>query len=137
MKKAFCTPEVHLIKLDRIQPGTDLSLLSDEELLAVMQQGGYKQNKTMYIANEEYLSRSVAGETILVPIDSQNDGLNGMITFNEAGNLMWEWLQKKCTKADLAYRLAKEYEKEISDVEDDVDQFVDRAVKRGFVIVCE
>ena len=59
-----------------------------------------------------------------------------MITFNEAGAFLWEQLQKKRTEADLAYLLAKEYQKEPKDVEADVKIFLDGAVKRGFVAVC-
>lgn len=136
VKKRFCTPELHLIKLDNIQPETDLANLSDDELLKIMQQDDYRKNKVCYMANSNFIARKIAGEVILVPINESGDGLNGMITFNEAGAFLWEQLQKKRTEADLAYLLAKEYQKEPKDVEADVKIFLDGAVKRGFVAVC-
>lgn len=136
-KKPYRTPELHLVNLDKIQNGKDLSSLSDEELLALLKQGNHEENKKLYVANSEYISRDIAGETILVPTNTYGDGLNGMITFNQAGVFMWEQLQEKRTEAELIHLFAKKYEKEDCEVEADVKMFLDGAVKRGFVTVCE
>ena len=59
VKKRFCTPELHLIKLDNIQPETDLANLSDDELLKIMQQDDYRKKPNSLVCDMELIEETL------------------------------------------------------------------------------
>lgn len=92
--------------------------------------------KVYYLANQNFVTREIAGELLLVPVKEQTQKLNGMITFSEAGALLWKKLQKPCTQDDLVECLAKEYDKHPEEVKDDVTQFIENAIAKELVMMC-
>lgn len=145
IRKPFIPPALHLIRLDHAQSGRkshtpsgrNLSELSDPELAAILQQERILGHTHLYKASEGYAAREIAGETILVPVNDQAGAFNGMISFNPTGQFLWKLLQRNRTEGDLAYLLAKEYSKDLDEVALDVRSFLERAVKRGFVCICD
>lgn len=61
-------------------------------------------------AVKDVLLREIAGEYILVPMGSVAQRLNGMVSLNKSGLLLWNRLQAGCTEADLVEALLAEYE---------------------------
>lgn len=126
----FCI-EHHIVKLDNLPAGTQLGKLSDEELLEIMKQCNYFQNKARYIASDAYISREIAEEVVLVPMDDL--GENGMITFNETGAFLWKMLNKKQTAGDLVYALQQEFNVSQETADADVRLFLDSALRCGMI----
>ncbi len=94
------------------------------------------EEKIYYCANQNFVTREIAGELLLVPVKEQTQRLNGMITFSESGALLWKMLQQRCTKNDLLECLSKEYGIHLDDIKADVDCFIENALERELVIKC-
>lgn len=134
MKEAFLTPEWHAVDLNTDKPMPELAAMSDEDLERAMREGGYYENKALYRVTDNYVARSVAGETVLVPVGEQTKKLNGYATFTETGQFLWELLaQKRRTQADLVYALSREYGQPPDAVREDVKAFLDKAMQNGMV----
>lgn len=111
--------------------GTDLASLPEEELARLL------TRSVCYQASEGFVTREIAGEVLAIPVGMQTQRLNGMITFSEAGAFLWKLLEKRRTREDLIVMLAKEYDQQIDLVTRDVDEFLERALKRGLVVECK
>lgn len=79
-----------------------------------------------------FLLRSVAGETVVVPTGSQLD-LNMMITLNETGKFLWQQLQQEVDRQALIAALLGEYDVDEATAEQDVDDFVEKLERHGFL----
>lgn len=131
MKQPWITPEVHFIKLDAAPADVDLASLPDEELEKMV------APPACYQVSEGFVTREIAGEVLAIPVGAQAQRLNGMVTFSEAGAFLWKLLEKRRTREDLMIRLAKEYDQQIEQVIQDVDEFLNRALKRGLIVECK
>lgn len=93
-----------------------------------------EENNEYYEVTDRYVARTIAGETVLVPVGQQTISLNGFITFTDTGQFLWKLLaQKKCTEADLVQELLKEYNCTKEEVHEDVTAFLKKAVDSGVV----
>lgn len=135
MKKAFLTPEFHVVNLNTDKTMSELAAMSDTDLERVMTEGGYFENKALYQVTDNYVVRSVAGETVLVPVGEQNKQLNGYATFTETGQFLWNVLSEhRSTLGDLVFLLSREYGKKPEDVQEDVKEFLDKAIQNGMIV---
>lgn len=89
---------------------------------------------TYYRASDKFVTREIAGEVLVVPVGEQTAKLNGMIMFSEAGAFLWKLLLKKCTRSELQLGLAEEYGRTSAEVEADVDEFLEMAMKRELIV---
>ena len=46
-----------------------------------------------------YVLREVAGENIVIPVDSEAINFNGIMTLNETGKFLWNQLKQGCGRA--------------------------------------
>lgn len=131
MKKKMADMDWHIVRMDNLPADIQLGKLSDEELLGIMKQCHYDRNKACYIASDDFISREIAGELVLIPMDDL--GENGMVTFNETGTYLWKLLQEKRTSGDLAYALRQEFNVTDEIAAEDVQRFLDSACSCGMV----
>lgn len=89
---------------------------------------------TYYRASDKFVTREIAGEVLVVPVGEQTAKLNGMIMFSEAGAFLWKLLVKKSNRRELLLRLAEEYGKSSQEVEADVDEFLEKALKSELIV---
>ncbi len=87
-----------------------------------------------YQASEGFVTQEIAGEVLAVPVGVQMQKLNGKVMFSEAGSILWKLLEKRRTRDDLIIQFSKEYDQQIEYVTQDVDEFLDRALKQGLII---
>ena len=73
-----------------------------------------------------FVSRQIAGETILVPIRQNMGDLESVYTLNEVGTRIWELLEGSRTLGDIRDRLLEEFEAQPSEVERDLGTFLDQ-----------
>jgi hypothetical protein len=83
-----------------------------------------------------FVSRQIAGETILVPIRQNMGDLESVYSLNEVGSRVWELLDRAPTLAEIRDRLADEFEVGAEQVERDLLEFLNqlqaiRAVRRA------
>lgn len=84
-------------------------------------------------AVEDVILREIAGEYILVPVGAAAGRLNGMVSLNGSGRLLWQRLQAGCTEADLAEALLAEYEVDRPVAEADVQAFLAKVRQAGML----
>lgn len=93
------------------------------------------QGQPVYRAAEDVVTRTIAGETILVPVGAMAQKLNGMATFSETGQYLWKLLaEKERTPEELAAALAKECACKPEDIREDVCAYLDKMEENGFVV---
>lgn len=84
-------------------------------------------------ARQDVILRRVAGETLLIPTGEAAMRLSGMATLNEAGQILWNALQKDCTMEDLADALMGEYEVDRATALADAAEFAEKMAEAGLL----
>ena len=74
----------------------------------------------------EYILRKTAGTWIAMAITSEYDDVEGVLSLNETGALLWEALVPGCEIEDLAHLLVKEYEIDFGQAREDALAFVEK-----------
>ncbi len=69
---------------------------------------------------QEFVLRTIAGDTVLIPVGKLGDKFHGVITLNETGKFIWEKLEEGKEPADIAAALTDEYEVPYQKAVDDV-----------------
>lgn len=77
--------------------------------------------------SKDYLLRTIAGETILIPTGAAARQLSGLVTLNELGAFIWQQLADDCTLDTIAARITAEY---------DVDDATAAPTRRIFCSLC-
>lgn len=88
------------------------------------------------LANPDFMSREIAGEFILVPVGKATQSFNGLVSFNETAIFLWNMLEHKKTRKELYECLAKEYELTEEESKNDVDEFLEAAIKEHIILQC-
>lgn len=78
-----------------------------------------------------YILREVAGSHVVVPV--RDADLNGMITLNDTGALLWERLQRGCSETELLQALCSEFEVDEVAAKADIGRFLDRLTEAGLL----
>lgn len=132
-KKPFVKPQMQVIMLPDLEPGTELASLSDEELLELLKKHR-PQDKRSFKASANFIAREIAGQMVLVPIDGAQ--LNGMIAMTPTGAFLMDQMKEKRTQADLADELEKRYGIPPETALADTGAFLNKALRDGLVVAC-
>lgn len=128
-------PEIHLGNVSEVSSHDQLNSMSDENFAQSMMDTESLWNKVYYEPNPCFISRTIVGETVLVPTGEMTKQFNGMITFSPTGQFIWQkLLEGKKTKADLAKLLFDHYECTLEEAKNDVTYFIDKCLSRNVVI---
>ena len=92
------------------------------------------RNQT-FVRSQAVVARVVAGETLIVPVRARVGDLASIYSFNGTGTLIWKLLESARTVAELATAVAREYEVEPAQAEQDVMDFVGEMKCVGLVEV--
>lgn len=137
MKKPYSNPEWHLVSISSDKTNAEIAAMSDDDFEKKLKKSGFYENRRLYKAAEGYLARSVAGETVIVPVGERSKDLNGYATFTETGQFLWSLLSTgERTIADLTHELAIECKVSPEDIQDDVDTYVKKMIENGFIVQC-
>ena len=71
-----------------------------------------------------FISRTVAGNNVVVATGEQSKNFNGIIKLNESGLVLWNKLVKGADKETLVLTLLDEYDITRDIAENDVEKFV-------------
>jgi hypothetical protein len=82
---------------------------------------------------KQVILRTIAGESVLVPVGETVSEYNGLFLLTESGKLLWEAIQNGKEKEELADLLVKEYEIDKTEALQDASEFVDKLVEFGIV----
>lgn len=81
---------------------------------------------------EGFVLRQVAGETVVIPSGNEIN-LNMMITLNETGEFLWEYLTHGTDAEGLVAALLEEYDVDETTARSSVDAFVAKLNEYGFL----
>lgn len=112
----------------------DITLLRKTEFGA--DQGG-PQLEQVYVRSQAVVSRSVAGETLIVPVRGKVGDLASIYRFNQTGSLIWQSMESPQTVAELISAVQQEYAVAHEQAEKDVKQFLQDTLSAGLVEVRE
>ena len=75
-------------------------------------------------ASKDYLLRTIAGETILIPSGAAAQKFNGLVTVNAIGAFIWDALQNPIDLDALTARITEEYEVDAATARADAEEFL-------------
>lgn len=81
----------------------------------------------------EYVSRDVAGETILLPVRSGVASLESIYTLNEVARTIWDLIDGERTAEAIAEELARRFDVSAEEALADVSEFLDDLAGAGLV----
>lgn len=82
---------------------------------------------------KEFIMRTVAGETILVPTGATAEEFNGMLTLTETAKVIWENLEKVDSLDEMAHVLTEQYEVDEETAKQDAAALVSELLRIGFI----
>lgn len=75
---------------------------------------------------KELIKRSIAGETVLVPVGRTVYEANGLFVLNELGDFLWERLPEAENEEQLLASILEEYEVDEQTARRDLRAFLDK-----------
>ncbi len=75
---------------------------------------------------KQLVKREIAGDVILVPVGDASLTLQGLLTLNETGELLWDTLPNAADEAALVRALTEAYEVDEATAQADVRAFMAR-----------
>ena len=81
--------------------------------------------------NENFVLRQVADTWVVLPLGAAIVELNGMLSLNDSGALLWKTLEQGADQIALVKALTSEYTVEPSVAQKDVAEFLEKISKIG------
>lgn len=94
---------------------------------------GHITGSTRFIRDEEIVSKSLDGETVLVPVREKMGDLGSLYTLNPTATTIWELLDGRRDVAAIKSRIVKEFEVEETQAESDIISLLADLEKIGAV----
>lgn len=85
--------------------------------------------------NKDYILRTIAGESILIPTGSAATAFNGMINLSEVGAFIWRNLDSCADLEELTARIVAEYDVDEATARADAQRFVDALVESNMATI--
>lgn len=82
---------------------------------------------------KEFIMRTIAGETILVPTGATAEEFNGMLTLTETAKVIWENLEKVDSLDEMAHVLTEQYEVDEETAKQDAAALISELLRTGFI----
>ena len=82
---------------------------------------------------DDFITRTIAGETVVVPTGEAAVRLNGMLTLNETGAFIWNFLQEAHTKEELLASMLEEFDVDEADARADIEGFTGTLLEQGIL----
>lgn len=82
---------------------------------------------------KELIKRSIAGDTVLVPVGRTVYDANGLFVLNELGDFLWERLPGAENEAQLLEAVLAEYEVDADTARRDITAFLDKLREFGIL----
>ena len=77
-----------------------------------------------YQRTDEFVARTIAGETVLVPIHRQIGDLESIYTLNEVATFIWERLAAAATPAAIALAVEDTFAGSPAEIRADLEEFL-------------
>jgi Coenzyme PQQ synthesis protein D (PqqD) len=87
----------------------------------------------LYVRSQAVVSRTIAGETLVVPIRKGVGDLASIFSLNPVASRIWESIRHPSSTARIVHEIAGEFECERSRIESDVESFLAEMESAGLV----
>lgn len=94
---------------------------------------GALSDAAAYRRSDEFISRSIAGETVLVPLRGQVGDLDSIYTLNEVATFLWERLSRPSTPEELAEALAAAFDAPPAAIRQDLEAYLEQLLALGAI----
>lgn len=91
------------------------------------------RGERVFRKNQDILMRTVAGETILVPIRGRIADMQRIFTLNPVGAFIWSQINGELTAADIDARIQEEFDVCAEESRTDLEDFLDRLRNAGLI----
>jgi hypothetical protein len=91
------------------------------------------EEKKSYSKKDDFVTRSIAEETIIVPIRGGVGDLNSIYTLNEMGTRIWELMNDQTDIDKMAEIISSEYEVSIEEAKKDIAKFLSSLESVGLI----
>jgi len=81
----------------------------------------------------DFVTREIAGETIIVPIRNNVGDLNAIYTLNELGTQIWQYIDGQTKVCKLIDKICSSYEVEAGQAEQDTMAFLEQLREAGLI----
>jgi hypothetical protein len=82
---------------------------------------------------EDYVTRKIADEIVIVPTGEAAARFSGMITVNETAAFIWEQLQEETTEDEIIRNIQTEFEVDKETAANDVHGFLEVLRREGMI----
>lgn len=80
-----------------------------------------------------FVTRRIAGETLIVPVSSRVGDLDAIYTLNEVGSRVWTLIEAPTSAEEIATALCEEYDAPREQVARDLAELLDELQANGLV----
>ena len=91
------------------------------------------EEKKSYSKKNEFVTRCITDETIIVPIRGGVGDLNSIYTLNEMGTRIWELMNDQADIDKIAETISNEYEVSLEEAKKDIAEFLGSLESVGLV----
>jgi len=89
--------------------------------------------KKKFERSQDLVSRSVAGETLIVPVRGGVGDLNSIYTLRNVSQLIWQLIGEGLSFGEMLDRIMLEYEVTVEQAEQDLDHFLEEMMKEKLI----
>ncbi len=86
-----------------------------------------------YLRNEQFISRKIADEFLLVPVANQLNGNNWLLVLNEVGGRIWELIDRERSVQQIGQLLFEEFDTSPEQLEEDLFRLLDQLQELGAI----
>jgi len=86
-----------------------------------------------YERSQDLVSRSVAGETLIVPVRGGVGDLNSIYTLRNVSQLIWQMVGEGRNFGEMVEGIMQEYDVQIEKAEQDLDRFLDEMLSEKLI----
>lgn len=127
--KRFTKPEYSFTCGSGGLSGEQMAGLTDEELSQYLKNDSYMQDKKRYRIKDGYILREIAGEYAIIPVDSELQASNALMTPNQSAAFLWKAFEQPSTIEDVVIKGMLEYEVTKEAIRSSVERFVKESLE--------
>lgn len=86
-----------------------------------------------YSPKGEFVTRTIAGETILVPVRGRMGDLDAIFNLNETASFIWNLIDGRTTFGDIVAAVSSEFDVEPETADADARQFIAALEEAGLI----
>jgi len=81
----------------------------------------------------EFVTRSIAGETVVVPVRGQVGDLDAIYNLNEVGAFIWNLIDGRTSLSQIVEAVHREFEVPFEEAEKDTQEFIAALEQAGMI----